>query len=62
MNMQINNMVEKVPSFKEGGAFWFMDLTTPDSMYILPVITALTFWITVEVSKSLCEELSYSTF
>lgn len=44
----INNMVEKVPSFKEGGAFWFTDLTTPDSMYILPVLTALTFWITVE--------------
>ncbi|CAI9112619.1 OLC1v1013088C1 [Oldenlandia corymbosa var. corymbosa] len=44
----INNMVEKVPSFKEGGAFWFTDLTTPDSMYILPVLTGLTFWITVE--------------
>lgn len=43
-------MVEKVPSFKHGGAFWFTDLTTPDSMYIFPVLTALTFWITVEVS------------
>ncbi|KAL1806036.1 hypothetical protein DCAR_0831784 [Daucus carota subsp. sativus] len=44
----IQNMVEKVPSFKEGGAFWFVDLTTPDSFYIFPVLTALTFWITVE--------------
>ncbi|XP_027082972.1 mitochondrial inner membrane protein OXA1-like [Coffea arabica] len=46
--LAITNMVEKVPSFKEGGAFWFVDLTTPDSMYIFPVLTALTFWITVE--------------
>ncbi|KAL8103085.1 mitochondrial inner membrane protein OXA1-like [Apium graveolens] len=44
----IRNMVEKVPSFKEGGAFWFVDLTTPDSFYIFPVLTALTFWLTVE--------------
>nr|GME06788.1 mitochondrial inner membrane protein OXA1-like [Ipomoea batatas] len=46
--LAISNMAEKVPSFKEGGAFWFTDLTTPDSMYIFPVLTALTFWITVE--------------
>ncbi|XP_019160633.1 PREDICTED: mitochondrial inner membrane protein OXA1-like [Ipomoea nil] len=46
--LAISNMAEKVPSFKEGGAFWFTDLTTPDSMYILPVLTALTFLITVE--------------
>lgn len=52
--LQITNMVEKVPSFKHGGAFWFTDLTTPDSMYIFPVLTALTFWITVEVSTLFC--------
>ena len=46
---QIRNMAEKVPSFQTGGALWFTDLTTPDSLYILPVITALTFLITVEV-------------
>ncbi|GFP91016.1 mitochondrial inner membrane protein oxa1 [Phtheirospermum japonicum] len=44
----INNMAEKVPSFKEGGIFWFTNLTTPDTMYIFPVFMALTFWITVE--------------
>ncbi|GFP90204.1 mitochondrial inner membrane protein oxa1 [Phtheirospermum japonicum] len=44
----INNMAEKVPSFKEGGIFWFTDLTTADTMYIFSVLTALTFWITVE--------------
>ncbi|CAL5356281.1 unnamed protein product [Camellia sinensis] len=46
--LAISNMVEKVPSFKHGGAYWFTDLTTPDSMYIFPVLTALSFWITVE--------------
>lgn len=42
-------MAEKVPSFKGGGAYWFVDLTTPDTLYILPVLTALSFLITVEV-------------
>ncbi|KAK4729370.1 hypothetical protein R3W88_022358 [Solanum pinnatisectum] len=46
--MAISNMVEKVPSFKQGGVLWFTDLTVTDSMYIFPVLTALTFWITVE--------------
>ncbi|CAL5433780.1 unnamed protein product [Camellia sinensis] len=46
--LAISNMVEKVPSFKHGGAYWFTDLTTPDSMYIFPVLTALSFWITEE--------------
>ncbi|XP_074317581.1 mitochondrial inner membrane protein OXA1-like [Silene latifolia] len=46
--LAIRNMAEKVPSFKDGGAFWFTDLTTPDAMYIFPVLTAVTFLITVE--------------
>ncbi|CAH9132194.1 unnamed protein product [Cuscuta epithymum] len=46
--LAISNMAEKVPSFKVGGAFWFTDLTTPDITYILPILTALTFLITVE--------------
>ncbi|GAB4834557.1 hypothetical protein Ancab_032815 [Ancistrocladus abbreviatus] len=46
--LAISNMVEKVPSFKSGGAFWFTDLTTPDDMYIFPVLTALTFLANVE--------------
>ncbi|CAN4127218.1 unnamed protein product [Withania somnifera] len=48
--MAIRNMVDNVPSLKTGGAFWFTDLTTPDAMFILPVFTALTFWITVELN------------
>ncbi|XP_028241510.1 mitochondrial inner membrane protein OXA1-like isoform X2 [Glycine soja] len=46
--LAIRNMAEKMPSFKHGGAYWFVDLTTPDSLYILPVLTALSFLITVE--------------
>ncbi|KAK9668398.1 hypothetical protein RND81_13G057500 [Saponaria officinalis] len=46
--LAISNMAEKVPSFKNGGAFWFVDLTTPDTLYIFPVLTALSFLITVE--------------
>uniref|UniRef100_A0A6M2FC93 Membrane insertase YidC/Oxa/ALB C-terminal domain-containing protein n=1 Tax=Populus davidiana TaxID=266767 RepID=A0A6M2FC93_9ROSI len=46
--LAITNMAEKVPSFKSGGAFWFVDLTTADDLYIFPVLTALTFLITVE--------------
>ncbi|KAB2093677.1 hypothetical protein ES319_A02G109400v1 [Gossypium barbadense] len=44
----ISNMAEKMPSFKSGGAYWFIDLSTPDSLCIFPVLMALTFWITVE--------------
>ncbi|RDY05274.1 Mitochondrial inner membrane protein OXA1, partial [Mucuna pruriens] len=46
--LAIRTMAEKMPSFKLGGAYWFVDLTTPDALYILPVLTALSFLITVE--------------
>lgn len=46
--LAIRNMAEKVPSFRSGGALWFTDLTTPDSLFILPILTSLTFWVTVE--------------
>ncbi|XP_057746803.1 mitochondrial inner membrane protein OXA1-like isoform X2 [Arachis stenosperma] len=44
----ILNMAEKMPSLKHGGAYWFTDLTTPDSLYIFPVLTALSFLVIVE--------------
>ncbi|KAG2332036.1 hypothetical protein Bca52824_003216 [Brassica carinata] len=44
----IRNMAEKVPSFKTGGTLWFTDLTTADTTYILPLLTAVTFIIMVE--------------
>ncbi|TKY59309.1 Mitochondrial inner membrane protein OXA1 [Spatholobus suberectus] len=46
--LAITNMAEKMPSFKHGGAYWFIDLTTPDALYIFPVLTALSFLITIE--------------
>ncbi|KAE8712788.1 Mitochondrial inner membrane protein OXA1 [Hibiscus syriacus] len=46
--LAISTMAEKMPSFKYGGAYWFTDLSTPDSLYIFPALTALTFLITVE--------------
>ncbi|KAH1075265.1 hypothetical protein J1N35_027593 [Gossypium stocksii] len=39
--MAISTMAEKMESFKSGGAYWFTDLSTPDSLYIFPVMTAL---------------------
>jgi len=42
-------MAEKVPSFKEGGALWFTDLTTPDPYFILPVMSGLFTLATIEV-------------
>ncbi|KAB8113361.1 hypothetical protein EE612_052342 [Oryza sativa] len=46
----IRNMIDKVPSMKGGGSLWFTDLTTPDPLYILPVLTALIFLVTVELN------------
>ncbi|CAN6248226.1 unnamed protein product [Urochloa humidicola] len=37
----ISNMVQKLPALKEGGAFWFTDLTTPDALYIFPAMASL---------------------
>ncbi|XP_078447849.1 mitochondrial inner membrane protein OXA1-like [Wolffia australiana] len=48
--LAITNMVEKVPSFKAGGALWFTDLTTADPLYMLPVLTSLSFLATVELN------------
>ncbi|XP_057786332.1 mitochondrial inner membrane protein OXA1-like [Salvia miltiorrhiza] len=45
----VMNMAEKVPSFRDGGILWFTDLSTPDSLYIFPVLIALTLWIAVEI-------------
>lgn len=45
-------MAEKVESFKQGGALWFMDLTVPDELYLLPILAGFLFWITVEVPPS----------
>lgn len=38
-----------VDSLREGGLFWFVDLTMPDQYFILPIITSATLWLTIEV-------------
>ncbi|CAI0441151.1 unnamed protein product [Linum tenue] len=55
--LAIQNMAEKVPSFKNGGAYWFTDLTTPDSMYLLPFLIGLGYLTSVEVWRHLSEGL-----
>ncbi|XP_061392027.1 mitochondrial inner membrane protein OXA1L-like [Musca vetustissima] len=38
-----------VESMREGGLFWFTDLTIADPTFMLPVITSLTLLLTVEI-------------
>ena len=38
-----------IESMKEGGLWWFTDLTVPDPYFILPVITCTTVFITLEL-------------
>lgn len=45
----IRNMAERVPSFKEGGALWFTDLTTADPYFILPIMSGLFTLATIEL-------------
>lgn len=39
-----------IESFKTGGMLWFTDLTVPDPFYILPLITSVSLFCTLEVS------------
>lgn len=41
-----------MPSFTEGGALWFTDLSMPDPIFGLPVLTAGMFWAMVELGAS----------
>lgn len=38
-----------VESMVNGGIFWFTDLTMPDQFYILPIMTSVTMWMTIEL-------------
>ncbi|XP_050312461.1 mitochondrial inner membrane protein OXA1L [Anthonomus grandis grandis] len=38
-----------VESLRTGGILWFPDLTLPDQYFLLPAITSLTLWVTIEV-------------
>jgi YidC/Oxa1 family membrane protein insertase len=37
--------------FAVGGMYWFMDLTVPDPLYILPITSAITFLGLIEMGK-----------
>ncbi|KAJ8878450.1 hypothetical protein PR048_019028 [Dryococelus australis] len=38
-----------VESMRMGGLFWFTDLTLPDQYFILPIITSITMYLTIEL-------------
>lgn len=38
-----------VESMRDGGLFWFTDLTMPDQYFLLPIITSATLYITILV-------------
>ncbi|EDW69562.1 mitochondrial inner membrane protein OXA1L [Drosophila virilis] len=38
-----------VESMRDGGLFWFTDLTLADPFYLLPVITSATLYLTIEL-------------
>lgn len=42
-----------VESMTHGGLFWFTDLTISDPYYLLPLLTSVTVWATIEVSLAL---------
>lgn len=42
-----------VPQFKDGGIFWFTDLTVADPTYILPVVSSLGFLAIMELGSEI---------
>lgn len=51
--LAMRRMVEApVPSFVDGGALWFTNLTLPDQYYILPCISASIMLLTIEMGQS----------
>ena len=42
-------MSETYPSFKDGGALWFSDLSLVDPTYMLPVCASLTMLASIEL-------------
>ncbi|XP_043524618.1 mitochondrial inner membrane protein OXA1L [Frieseomelitta varia] len=49
----LRDMVTKVESLKEGGLWWFTDLTVPDPYYLLPLASTLTLYaVTTYTLKS----------
>lgn len=42
-----------VESLKQGGIWWFTDLTVPDPYYVLPIVTSVTVFITFKLTTDL---------
>ncbi|XP_031831457.1 mitochondrial inner membrane protein OXA1L-like [Nomia melanderi] len=47
-----------VQSLKEGGLWWFADLTTCDPYYVLPILTCATMYISIEYNLILTANMS----
>lgn len=48
----LKKMPELFPdALRDGGMFWFVDLTAPDPLLILPVVSAVTFLGLIEIGK-----------
>jgi YidC/Oxa1 family membrane protein insertase len=50
--MALRRVGDTFPDVAQGGALWFHDLSVPDSLYILPIISAVTMLATIELSSS----------
>ncbi|KAJ0258200.1 hypothetical protein HA466_0070380 [Hirschfeldia incana] len=63
---QIVIMAKKIPEFENGGILWFTDLSTLDSFYMLPLVSALTFWFTSKAPTTIISKMMelplYCTF
>ena len=46
------------PSFKTGGVLWFTDLSVTDPMYLLPVASALTMLLSIELGADTGQAMS----
>lgn len=51
-----------VESMKTGGLYWFSDLTVPDPLYILPVLTSTTLFVTIKTGTDFMRVDSMGNF
>lgn len=52
MGQRVHLITFIVPSLSTEGVMWFSDLTTPDPLYILPVLLMVSNLVNIEVSSS----------
>lgn len=49
-------MSETFPSFKQGGALWFTDLSVADATYMMPILASAGFLMTIELGGEVGEQ------